>query len=340
MLQNRTLPLYWTGIVSSGCNYHGGTADYSLYVPSCLLGYAFCTSIVIRNKLMTMLLTLYSLIYFQPVDMAWAGWPKWLEREFTDRKVRCLNPTSAPRLPRLCLGNLAVSQLSCFILVAWQSGTERVLQLSDFFQRFYAGCPTSTTLLSDFRCSGNWYYKGTIGGEIAQRLERERTDRKVRGSNPASASRLPLSRLGQPGSIPALVLPSGGMAARHRKGATAERFFFIIHTHLKHALSVVHQSLWLTSLTARQRRLVGNASSLPFLWNKSPHFLTPNLEEGPWFEPDLCLSNIHDTVAPFRCLTAMLPEGSIRAGILPGCPSLDRGSQEADVGSEPRTFLS
>ncbi|KAG5447575.1 hypothetical protein CSKR_101341 [Clonorchis sinensis] len=62
-------------------------------------------------------------------------------------------------------------------------------------------------------------------GEIAQRLERERTDRKVRGSNPASASRLPLSRLGQPGSIPALVLPSGGMAARHRKGATAELFF-------------------------------------------------------------------------------------------------------------------
>ncbi|KER32246.1 hypothetical protein T265_12827, partial [Opisthorchis viverrini] len=54
-------------------------------------------------------------------------------------------------------------------------------------------------------------------------LEREITDRKVRGSNPSSASRLPLSRLGQPGSIPALVQPSGGMAVRHRKGATAER---------------------------------------------------------------------------------------------------------------------
>ncbi|KAG5452702.1 hypothetical protein CSKR_102129 [Clonorchis sinensis] len=38
-------------------------------------------------------------------------------------------------------------------------------------------------------------------------LEREFTDRKVRGSNPTSASRLPLSRLGRPGSIPALVLP-------------------------------------------------------------------------------------------------------------------------------------
>ncbi|KAG5449914.1 hypothetical protein CSKR_103649 [Clonorchis sinensis] len=65
------------------------------------------------------------------------------------------------------------------------------------------------------------------GGEMAQRLERERTDRKVRGSNPSSASRLLLSRLGQPGSIPALVLPSGGMAARHRKGATGERQFWL-----------------------------------------------------------------------------------------------------------------
>ncbi|KER23522.1 LOW QUALITY PROTEIN: hypothetical protein T265_14625 [Opisthorchis viverrini] len=59
-------------------------------------------------------------------------------------------------------------------------------------------------------------------------LEREFTDRKVRGSNPAFATRLPLSRLRQPGSIPALVLPSGGMAARHRKGATAERFLFFL----------------------------------------------------------------------------------------------------------------
>ncbi|KER34090.1 hypothetical protein T265_00262 [Opisthorchis viverrini] len=56
-------------------------------------------------------------------------------------------------------------------------------------------------------------------------LEREFTDRKVRGSNPTSASGLPLSRLGQPDTIPTLVVPSGGMAARHRKSATAERFF-------------------------------------------------------------------------------------------------------------------
>ncbi|KAG5453835.1 hypothetical protein CSKR_109607 [Clonorchis sinensis] len=62
------------------------------------------------------------------------------------------------------------------------------------------------------------------GGEIAQWLERKSTDRKVRGSNPTSASRLFLSRLGQPGSIPALVLFWGGMVARHQKGVTAERY--------------------------------------------------------------------------------------------------------------------
>ncbi|KAG5445405.1 V-type proton ATPase subunit C 1-A [Clonorchis sinensis] len=61
-------------------------------------------------------------------------------------------------------------------------------------------------------------------GEVAQCLECGFTDRKVRNSNPTSASRPPLSRLGQPDSIPALVFPSGGMAVRHRKGATAERF--------------------------------------------------------------------------------------------------------------------
>ncbi|GAA55567.1 hypothetical protein CLF_108343 [Clonorchis sinensis] len=35
---------------------------------------------------------------------------------------------------------------------------------------------------------------------------------------------------------------------------------------------------------------------------------------------------------------AMPREGSTRAGILPGCPSLDKGSRETEVGFEPRTF--
>ncbi|KAG5442301.1 hypothetical protein CSKR_109882 [Clonorchis sinensis] len=45
-------------------------------------------------------------------------------------------------------------------------------------------------------------------------------------------------------------------------------------------------------------------------------------------------------VTPSRCLAAMPSEGSMRAGILPGCPSLDRGSREAEVGFQPRTFRS
>ncbi|KAG5446549.1 hypothetical protein CSKR_101516, partial [Clonorchis sinensis] len=57
-------------------------------------------------------------------------------------------------------------------------------------------------------------------------LEYRFTDQKVCGSNPTSASRLP-SRLGQPGNIPTLVLLSGGMVGKHRKGATAERLSFL-----------------------------------------------------------------------------------------------------------------
>ncbi|KER22682.1 LOW QUALITY PROTEIN: hypothetical protein T265_14800 [Opisthorchis viverrini] len=53
-----------------------------------------------------------------------------------------------------------------------------------------------------------------VGSRWFKWLEREFTDREVRGTNPSSASRHPLSRLGQPGGIPALVLPSGCMAAR------------------------------------------------------------------------------------------------------------------------------
>ncbi|KAG5453189.1 hypothetical protein CSKR_112751 [Clonorchis sinensis] len=66
-----------------------------------------------------------------------------------------------------------------------------------------------------------WPYCNTVE-PWCKWLEPEFTNRKVRGSNPTSASRLPLSGLGQPDSIPAIVLPSGGTAARHRKGVTAE----------------------------------------------------------------------------------------------------------------------
>ncbi|KAG5452742.1 hypothetical protein CSKR_102171 [Clonorchis sinensis] len=52
------------------------------------------------------------------------------------------------------------------------------------------------------------------------------------------------------------------------------------------------------------------------------------------------MSDNRSAVTPFRCLTAMPPKESTRAGVLPGCPSLDRRSREAEVGFELRTFRS
>ncbi|KER33032.1 hypothetical protein T265_00943 [Opisthorchis viverrini] len=91
----------------------------------------------------------------------------------------------------------------------------------------YSADNKRTDALRPLGCAS--YIRG--GARWPKWLEREFTNRKVRGSNPTSATRLPLSRLGQPGSIPALLLPSGGMAARHRKGATAERFLSFFRTY-------------------------------------------------------------------------------------------------------------
>ncbi|GAA56361.1 hypothetical protein CLF_110705 [Clonorchis sinensis] len=57
-------------------------------------------------------------------------------------------------------------------------------------------------------------------------------------------------------------------------------------------------------------------------------------------KPDRPKDGNRSAVTPFQGLAAMPPEGSTRAGILPGCPSLDRGSREAEVGFETRTFRS
>ncbi|KER33464.1 hypothetical protein T265_00583 [Opisthorchis viverrini] len=56
-----------------------------------------------------------------------------------------------------------------------------------------------------------------------------------------------------------------------------------------------------------------------------------------------CFSDFPPRLKSFSCSTFWVPychatEGSTRVGILPGCPSLDRGSREAEVGFEPRTF--
>ncbi|KAG5454113.1 hypothetical protein CSKR_110488 [Clonorchis sinensis] len=75
-----------------------------------------------------------------------ARWLKWLGRKFADRKVRGSNPTSASDFRCLDLGNLTISQPSCFLLVAWQLSTERVLQPNDY--HFLLFC-TSYNILSN-----------------------------------------------------------------------------------------------------------------------------------------------------------------------------------------------
>ncbi|KER26757.1 hypothetical protein T265_06039 [Opisthorchis viverrini] len=94
---------------------------------------------------------------------------------------------------------------------------------------------------------------------------RKFTDRKVRGSNSTSTSRLPLSRLGQPGSIPALVLPPGCMEGRHRKGVTAEPLlYYLVHNtgQLKSRLVLETKHLgWIKFWV--QRRSQTSQSKLP-----------------------------------------------------------------------------
>ncbi|KAG5449768.1 hypothetical protein CSKR_109570 [Clonorchis sinensis] len=74
------------------------------------------------------------------------------------------------------------------------------------------------------------HYVVNSGARWFKWLERQFNDRKVR---PTSASRLSLSRLGQPGRITALVLPSDVMAARHRKGVTAEQYSYEVGRDLR-----------------------------------------------------------------------------------------------------------
>ncbi|KAG5450586.1 hypothetical protein CSKR_101746 [Clonorchis sinensis] len=191
-----------------------------------------------------------------------------LEREFTERKDRGSNPSSAFQLSLFRLGLLmqhlssaTYLQLGPPIPVLLQSRcsvtnqnlnflacylTVHCVSISDVKVKFFSPSVLQAPWfgLSHDRFHPSWGSSGRRSHRVSVNLvlylnphwtdldiscnfwniievkwlewvERESTGRKVRGLNPTSASRLPLSRLGQPGSIPAPVLPSGGMAAGH-----------------------------------------------------------------------------------------------------------------------------
>ncbi|KAG5452966.1 hypothetical protein CSKR_111802 [Clonorchis sinensis] len=76
----------------------------------------------------------------------------------------------------------------------------------------------------------------------------------------------------------------------------------------------------------------------------SSHHLQPNCVKPTMrdrltgFRPRILQHSV--SVRSRRCSNAMLPGGSMRAERLSGCPSLARGSRDADVGFEPRTLQS
>ncbi|KER27841.1 hypothetical protein T265_13714, partial [Opisthorchis viverrini] len=123
---------------------------------------------------------------------------QWLEHEFPDQKVYGSNPTSG-------------SQLSLPRLEQPGSSTALVLPSGGMAIRNLKGATAELCVDPNLPDS-----------TVTQCLEHEFTEQKVHGSNPTSGSRLSLPRLEQPGSSTALVLPSGGMAIRNLKGATAE----------------------------------------------------------------------------------------------------------------------
>ncbi|KAG5452055.1 hypothetical protein CSKR_111099 [Clonorchis sinensis] len=193
------------------------------------------------------------------------------------------------------LGNLAVSQPSCFLWVAWQLGTERVLQLNNVFLSpsisvlfCFGGVRTvrNRSVVTPFRCLARGLkhfqvaqaWTGTVGvrrlgsnhgpsvarhlhtcvqlnylfilfiiyytikgsnevfippdkqhePEVTRWLRHELTDQNIHVLNPTPAFRLLLSKLGQPGGVSDLVLPSDGMAVSYRKGVTTGRLFIFI----------------------------------------------------------------------------------------------------------------
>ncbi|KAG5453897.1 Electromotor neuron-associated protein 2, partial [Clonorchis sinensis] len=82
-----------------------------------------------------------------------SGWLQRLCNEVmrtSELETRALNPTCAPRLTCTDLGNLPVSQSSCFLRVASQLNNEKVLQPNDYYnyviRQLTIGCAVGTSV--------------------------------------------------------------------------------------------------------------------------------------------------------------------------------------------------
>ncbi|KER24983.1 hypothetical protein T265_07490 [Opisthorchis viverrini] len=135
----------------------------------------------------------------------------------TGRSVVRIQPRDLD-FPYLRLGNLAVFQLAFKLRESTFRFTITIMDGMPSFSNTDASLPYNHNLFESLtlkKIIRGW------GRKLA--LANHNQFEKVRGSNLTSASRLLLSILQQLGSIPAIVLLSGGMAAGHRKDSISAR---------------------------------------------------------------------------------------------------------------------
>ncbi|KER23086.1 hypothetical protein T265_08940 [Opisthorchis viverrini] len=120
----------------------------------------------------------------------------------------------------------------------------------------------------------------------------------------------------------------------HRTNAENPRVHVLLCCFLPHHQNPKRTPSIHLLLTSRHRFLSTRPSpSVSAYLTTLYHHVDPLISEVlPSSEIHCCHGKNRSAVAPFRCLTAMPPEGSTRDRILPGCPSLDKGSREAEVG--------
>ncbi|KAG5442992.1 hypothetical protein CSKR_107169 [Clonorchis sinensis] len=145
-----------------------------------------------------------------------------------------------------------------------------------------------------------------------------------------------LPRLGQPGSISAFRLPSGGMAVRHQEAVTASitrKRESVGHTvkpwRRWHIWSyTVHLSVASTEHTAKRKDLCGADGLLARELHVLNSVIYDTPVDGLTAAVLVAVAINRSAVTPFQWIAAMTPEGSKRAELLLGCPGVDRNSRE------------
>ncbi|KER26734.1 hypothetical protein T265_06096 [Opisthorchis viverrini] len=248
-------------------------------------------------------------------------WPECLEREFTNRKVRGSNPTSASRFPLSRLGQPgsipALVLPSGSVAVGHQKGATAE-GLNDLW---YTGRTNAIGPEERQSCHSDSSLPLLYRVRWLECLEREFIDRKICGSNPTSVSRLPLSRLGQPGNIPALVPPSCGMAARYRMNMLQKR------PELRIPLTGIHSHPWMRqhaefSLTRCTAALLDweSPNLKSTLDNRSDYVNRRGARWPKWLEREFTDRKVRGSnpTSAFRLLLSRLTQpGSIQALVQP-----------------------